>query len=148
MERLIELHSDRLGQWPLPTYQKPLEPLCVEHIKPQIVKQAKITLLWKYWHSAYPDAKWVIVRRDKESLLDSLHRTPFMKAFTRRSEWEPWVDHHLDRIDEIKRNCDFREVWPKKFKQDSTEMRECVEWCGYNWSEQAARLRLREGLLK
>jgi hypothetical protein len=43
------------------------------------VKDAKLTLLWPLWAEAFPDAHWVIVIREREAVVRSCLRTPFMR---------------------------------------------------------------------
>ena len=40
----------------------------------RVFKNTKIVLFWRYFHQVYPNAKWVIVRRDASKIVESLQR--------------------------------------------------------------------------
>ncbi|MGI3170717.1 sulfotransferase [Pseudooceanicola sp. C21-150M6] len=65
-------------------------------------KDPKLTLLWPLFDAAFPQARWVIVRRDREKVLDSLCRTSFMARHSTSPEfWKPFCaayDYRLDRL--------------------------------------------------
>lgn len=42
-------------------------------------KDAKLSLLWPLWAEAFPDARWIVVTRDREAVVRSCLRTPFMR---------------------------------------------------------------------
>src|SRR3990167_1759798 len=60
--------------------------------RPFFYKGAKMCLMWEIWHAAFPNAQWIIVRRNKEDIIDSCLRTSFMKAYKDRGGWAKWVD--------------------------------------------------------
>ncbi len=67
-------------------------------------KGAKMCLMWPVWHLAFPEARWIVVRRNSEKIIDSCLRTPFMNAYKTRENWQKWVDVHLERFQEMKEN--------------------------------------------
>lgn len=102
-------------------------------------KGAKACHVWPLWGEAFPEAKWIIVRRDRDDIVSSCLRTGFMRAFKTREGWERWVDQHLDRFDEMRRNLDCVEVWPHDGVTGSIEaFRLAVEHCGLTWDAAAA----------
>jgi len=85
--------ADPLGQKPLPQPQA-LLPLAnlrskIEQIfkfqgykdGPWYYKGSKMCLVWPTFHTAFPEAKWVIVRRRDEDIVYSCMRTAFMRAY-------------------------------------------------------------------
>lgn len=95
-------------------------------------KGAKMAYLWPAWDEAFPDAKWVIVRRDREEIIDSCLRTHFMNQHSQKREfWERWVDETEQRLEEMKRHVDYVEVWPPD------GLREMVDSLGLEWTEDA-----------
>lgn len=111
-------------------------PGCTAH------KEAKIMLYWEQWHHAFPEAKWVIVRRNREEILESVSkRTSFMKGKLPPAKWEKWIDHHLARMDEMKEIVDWRELDTGRLVQgDFKEIRSIIEWSGLTWTDDAKKL--------
>ena len=46
---------------------------------PWLVKTSWTLTFWKFWHEAYPDAKWLFPIRDIDKIVDSMNRHPGMK---------------------------------------------------------------------
>ena len=84
---------DRFGQKPLPNVNNlrafpELRSVIVRIMNEQgyvdgdwFYKEAKICLFWPIWKGAFPNAKWLIVRRPDDAIIDSCLRTSFMRAF-------------------------------------------------------------------
>lgn len=150
---LASIGADPMGQDPLPdTWAlKPLPELGrkVAGILraegytsgPWYYKGAKTCLVWPLFHEAFPTARWIIVRRETDGIVDSCLRTPFMRAFKGREGWRAWVKCHEHRFAEMRRaGLAIREVWPARaVAGDLSEMREAVEWAGLTWDEPAVR---------
>lgn len=149
-ERLVKpwlkmMDVDPLGVSPLPPYPD------AEHWGPQVreavekfledqgyegerwfYKGAKMAYLWPAWAEAFPDAKWVIVRRDKEEIIDSCLRTHFMAQHSQDREfWSQWVDATEMRLEDLKQAVDYIEVWPPD------GLREMVSELGLEWTDEA-----------
>lgn len=82
---------------------------------PWLFKDAKLTLLWPAWATAFPAARWVIVRRREEEVVRSCLRTRFMRQ--RSAEpvfWRLFCRAYLDRLERLKESgvwwC---EIWPE-----------------------------------
>lgn len=142
---LSRVGADPLGQRKLPdTYNlPPLEKLAakVKHYipgdEPRCYKDAKLTLVWPVFADAFPTAKWVVVRRDKNKIVDSCLRTNFMHASDKREYWEAWVDAHEDRFDDMSEWLDVIEVWPDQV-MENPQMFAPVAWhCGLDFNAQA-----------
>jgi hypothetical protein len=108
---------------------------------PWYYKGAKMCLIWPLWHKAFPDAKWVIVRRDDEDIINSCLRTGFMKKHATREGWQGWVDHHKARFVEMKEaGLDVVEVWPTAFINGNYSLiRETIIGLGLSWNRDAVR---------
>jgi len=51
---------------------------------------------------AFPNARWVYVKRDTDSFIDSCLRTPFMNQHsTERAYWEDFAKSYLTRINAL-----------------------------------------------
>jgi hypothetical protein len=157
---LSSMKCDPKGQYPLPNINKlkpqPMWKKKVETIfKKQgykngdwMYKGAKICLFWPVWNEAFPDAKWIIVRRKKEDIVNSCLKTSFMNAFSKsqnqkavnvkneKEGWEWWVDQHLKRFDEMKKaGLKIFEIWPEKMVEgDYTELYEAIKWLDLKWN--------------
>lgn len=112
------------------------------------IKDPKIPSHWPVWNYAFPNAKWIIVRRRTPDIIRSCMKTGFMKAFVSedkqravgaKNEWEGWlwwVHYHEQRFIEMMQaglNCKI--VWPERMvRGDYTQMFEAIEWAGLNWT--------------
>jgi len=107
-------------------------------------KECKIILYWEQWHDAFPNARWVIVHRNRKEIMKSVtERTDFMRGKLTASQYEDWVDHHLMRIEEMK-NCNSLQ-WCTIDSGDLLDgdfygIRRAVEWCGLTWNDAARDL--------
>ena len=159
---LRSLGVDPLGQYPLPDAATLLIPNDwrgkVEQVfrdegyksGPLFYKGAKCCLFWPVWHHAFPNARWIIVRRHRQDIVTSCMKTGFMRAFrnTRiqkavgaadeQEGWAWWVEQHLIRFREMQDaglNC--RVIWPEKMIQgDYQPLYETIEWLSLNWNSE------------
>jgi len=108
---------------------------------PWFYKGAKACLVWYLWHLAFPNAKWVIVRRDSIDIAKSCMRTRFMRAYSDRPGWLRWVDSHLRRFDEMHAaELDVQEFWPSKvIEGDYAYAQDFIEPLGLTWKEPLVR---------
>lgn len=77
--------------------------------EPWLFKSTKTAICWRIWHKHFPNAKWVLINRDKGKTLDSLERAPFMDAYQTRDEWSLMLDRYHIWMDGIRSSCDFHE---------------------------------------
>lgn len=101
-------------------------------------KGAKMCLMWPIWNLAFPDAKWIIVRRDKDDIISSCMKTGFMSAFHTREGWAKWVDFHLARFDEMKENCSYvYEIYPQQIINGNFEsIKTLINILGLSWDKE------------
>ncbi len=156
---LTSIGVDKMGQYPLPNIEEMVIPTGwkrkVEAIiqeegyedGPWMYKGAKMCLHWPIWNYAFPDAKWIIVRRKPSDIINSCLRTGFMSAFTRQgnqravgalNSWEGWlwwVHQHEDRFREMMNaglNC--KVIWPERMVEGNyQQINEMLEWLGLEW---------------
>lgn len=157
---LMKLKADRLGQYPLPDIKnlfiyislgEKIENIMIEQGYKNglwMYKGAKMCLIWPTLNFTFPDAKWVIVRRKTDDIVNSCLNTGFMKAFKRidvqkqigvNNEidgWKWWVNQHKKRFNEMESsNLNIRYIWPEKMVyEDYTEIKEVIEWLGLKWN--------------
>jgi len=103
-------------------------------------KDPKTIWNWPVWYSAFPEAKWVIVRRDTEYIARSCLKTGFMNTYRTPESWKKWIQKNLQFLEELKSYTDnWIEVWPEEFMADGnySTVRRVVEWAGLDWSPEA-----------
>ena len=150
---LRSMNCDPLGQKPLPDVNNltpfpTLRKQVVDVMKTQdyeggswYYKGAKMCLMWPIWAEAFPGAKWIIVRRDDEAIINSCLRTGFMRRYNTIDGWQYWIDQHKKRFQEMhEAGLVIREAWPTKMVQgDFTEMQEIIDWLGLRWNDAGVR---------
>jgi hypothetical protein len=113
-------------------------------------KGAKMVLVWPLWHYAFPNAKWIIVRRRTGDIINSCLKTSFMRAFTNlknqkkvgveteRDGWLWWVRWHEQRfVEMIQEGLNVKVVWPERMVTgDYQQLYEAIEWAGLDWSSE------------
>lgn len=144
--------ADPLGQAPLLTFEQlvahpyPKLGASVTDIMkkegykkgPWFYKCAKASFMWCLWDKAFPNVKWIIVRRDSDQIINSCLEAHFMRAFKDRAGWQTWIDAHQKLFWEI---CDslqdsVMEVWPAKaIDGDLSEMQDMIKFLGLKWND-------------
>ncbi|MBT7930240.1 hypothetical protein HN682_10130 [Candidatus Peregrinibacteria bacterium] len=104
-------------------------------------KGAKMCLMWPLWNAAFPDAKWIIVRRRSKEIVNSCMRTGFMKAFDKEEGWQGWILQHVERFNEmLHADLNLIEVWPQEMIDGQfSEMQSVIEWLDLEWKEAEVR---------
>ena len=157
---LRNMGIDPMGQYPLPDlenlnipmdWRKRIEQVMLDQgyeEGPWFYKGAKMCLLWPIWHFAFPNAKWIIVRRRTADIIRSCQKTSFMRAFVNpnnqkavgakdeREGWLWWVHQHEQRfVEMIQAGLNVKIVWPERMVTgDYQQVWETVEWCGLEWN--------------
>mgnify|MGYP000241042983 CR=1 FL=1 len=150
---LRSIGADPLGQYPLPdqSHLKPypglrndfygmLKEQGLQEDEVWYMKVCKACLIWPVFDKAFPDAKWIIVRREKDDIINSCQKTSFMRKRTSKESWSEWVDYHVERFIEMKAAMPDRvmEVWPSDLVSgDFTTIKQSIEWLGLEWNEKA-----------
>lgn len=155
-EILRNVGADPMGQNPLPETEcfKLFSREAVERFRHAVLrimdrqgytqgvwyyKGAKMCLMWPLWHRAFPQARWVIVRRSKEDIVRSCLKTTFMRAHRKASGWEKWVDRHVECFLEMAAaGLDLYYVWPHKMiGRDLSEIESVIRRLGLVYDESA-----------
>jgi hypothetical protein len=111
-------------------------------------KDSELGLMWKVWDYAFPDAKWIVVRRKTSDIVYSCTKTTFMRAFKEEANrkligansedegWLWWVHEHEKRFSEmITDGVNCKVVWPERMVNgDYAQMYETIEWLGLKWN--------------
>jgi len=105
-------------------------------------KNYRIALMWRQWAKAFPNAHWVLVRRDQADLANSCIKTGYMKQFSSIGDWVDWAEGWSHLLDDIESNVQERvhRIWPFKFfQEDFSQARAAVEAAGLIWNDLAVR---------
>lgn len=142
------IDCDPLAQYPLPKKDdlKPWSSLRVSVERtmiedgykkgPWFFKTIKGCHLWECFHGAFPEALWVIVNRRRSGLVDSLLRTPFMRAYNDKEGWNYYIDVHQERFEEIRNNCQYVDVDTDAIVQgDFTSLQRAAKIGGLIWDD-------------
>jgi hypothetical protein len=141
------LGVDKRGQYPLPDTGKLIIPTNwgdkVESIvatemrkdKPWMLKGSRLCQTWPVWHYAFPNAKWVIVRRRPGDIIDSCLKTGYINAYKDKQGWLDWIHLHENIfVEMIQAGLNCKQVWPERIAAgDYLQIREMVEWVGLEW---------------
>ena len=149
------------GQYPLPD-TKNLAPLATwqQDIEasfnsegcngiPWMYKSSRISQTWPVWHTAFPNARWIIVRRKTPDIINSCLKTGFMTAFasgayqkevgamTEADGWKWFIrQHEKIFVEMIEAGLNCRQLWPERMcSGDYLQIYETLEWCRLSWNE-------------
>ncbi len=114
---------------------------------PWMFKDSQLTRMWPVWHFAYPNAKWVIVRRKTPDIIHSCVKTSYMKMFkdvkncmkvnakTEQEGWLWWIHEYEKRfVEMIEAGVNIKQVWPERMVTgDYQQIYETLEWLGLPW---------------
>ena len=144
---------DPLGQHPLPNITKmPVEANWKRRVLavmdeqgykggPWFYKGAKMCLFWTQWADAFPEAHWIIVRREEDGIVHSCLKTGFMRAYRKPEGWRNWIREHKKRFNEMAiAGLNMIEVWPSKIVNgDYSEIKTVIEHVGLQWDENVVK---------
>jgi len=160
---LRHIKVDPMGQYPLPdvdniniptNWRKNIENIfCDQGFTGEsqvFYKGAKMCLHWPVWHYAFPNARWIIVRRRTGDIMRSCMKTGFMSAFAReknykavgakdeREGWLWWVHQHEERfVEMITEGLNCKVIWPERMiRGDYKQLYETLEWLGLEWKSE------------
>jgi hypothetical protein len=117
---------------------------------PWMYKDSRLCLMWPVWNYAYPNAKWVIVRRKTSDVINSCMKTGYMTTFKNEeiygelgitSEKEGWLwmvrEYEKRFVTMIQEGLNCKVIWPERMVQgDYQQMRELLDWLGLQWKDE------------
>jgi hypothetical protein len=162
---LKKLNVDLLGQYPLPDVncllsfrgmKKKVEQIIIEDGYEKgvwMVKDTKMSLVWPIWNTAFPHAKWIIVRRRTGDIIDSCLKTGFMRSFHdvnnqkaveangEKEGWLWWIHQHEKRfIEMIEAGLNCKVIWPERMVNgDFEQMKEIINWLKLKWNPECVK---------
>lgn len=122
-----------------------LRQLAIEHYpggdQAWLYKDCKLSLVWPLWRDAFPNARWVIVRRPADDIVRSCLRTTFMNQHSFDPEfWRTWVKQYEQRLEALKSSgVWWREIDSHDAVSDMGALRGLVQDLGLQWNEAAVR---------
>lgn len=116
------------------------------------VKIPDIAFLARLWHEAFPEARWVWVRRDPAEVKESvwnIERARGNLSERRRAELEDWVDSFEEACRHVAQRLPVLECRTADVARtgDWSGVRAAVEGCGLAWDPAAAERVFRPELL-
>jgi len=158
-----QIHADPRGQYPLPNTEELLIPSdWKDRIEGDLkdgdwaedqiwsFKSATIAQTWPVWNYAFPNAKWIIVRRATRDILSSCLKTGFMDAYEdkgiqkaigvedEKAGWSWWVKQQEKLfVQMIEAGVNCKQIWPERMIDgDYRQMYETLQWVGLPWNNQ------------
>jgi len=115
---------------------------------PWICKGSRMTQMWPVWHYAFPNARWIIVRRKTSDIVQSCMKTGYMRVFKEpanlirikvKTEEEGWLwwTHQYEKkfVEMIEAGVNCKQVWPERMVHgDYQQVYETLEWLGLKWN--------------
>lgn len=100
-------------------------------------KCCKAAFWWRNWEEAFPDIKWIIVRRGKRAIAESCARTHFMRACSDVDSWIEWVEMYEYYLDDLFRHAKRAiQVWPSHVLHGNASFQFPVRWCGLHYDRE------------
>ena len=121
VERIISEEGYKSGEW--------------------MYKDSRICQMWPVWNNAFPEAKWIIVRRKTTDIIESCLKTGYMTAYTNREGWLEMVHIYEHRfVEMITEGLNCRTIWPERMVNGNyQQLYELCEWVGLEWKEESLR---------
>lgn len=94
-------------------------------------------LLYPVWLRTFPDAKWLLVRRRREEILNSCLQTAWMNGYPDAAGWSGWIDHYERCFDAIAARAASVSIWPHAVmgkEQGMAELKNAAESLGLEWN--------------
>lgn len=116
-------------------------------------KHSTLARLWRVYAFAFPQAKWIIVRRKTPDIIKSCVKTGYMTLYkdenrlkqegfkTEEEGWLSWIHIYEERFIEMFKSVNCKVVWPERMVAgDYEQLKEVVEWVGLQWNEKVPEL--------
>ena len=104
-------------------------------------KDSNLSKMWRVWDYAYPDAKWVIVRRRTGDIIQSCMKTKYMTDYSTEEGWLTMVHEYEQRfVEMITKGLNCKIVWPERMVQGNyQQLYELCDWLGLQWNPKALK---------
>jgi len=159
---LLQQNADPNGYFPLPAIGN--QKISV-HLKDNVTKMLslqgrergqkwafvdhRLILDWKAWNAAFPEALWVVVRRDTEDIINSCLKTGWMQTYhkaaiqqrlgvsTAEAGWRWMVEQYLIRLQDLYNGVRYNlTIHPHKVaRKNYGEIEQLLSICGCQMDE-------------
>ncbi|MFA5049176.1 MAG: sulfotransferase [Patescibacteria group bacterium] len=158
------INVNKKGHYPLPNTKEILIPInwknkIQKRIELEIVKikdeqfwmykSNRLCQLWPVWNYAFPNAKWIIVRRRTGDIVHSCLKTAYMDTFEDKKiqqllgvdsttkGWAWWVHEHEKLfVEMIETGLNCKVIWPERMVDgDYSQIVEMLKWLGLEWND-------------
>lgn len=117
--------------------------------QPWFVKGGILSQYWPVWNYAYPDAKWLIIRRRTGDIIQSCMKTGYMRKFKdtetlkllnleKEEDGWLWLIHQYENkfVEMIQAGLNCRVIWPERMVTGNFEqIYETIKWLGLEWNK-------------
>lgn len=95
----------------------------------------KSCLIWPVWNDAFPEARWVIVRRKDNDIIKSCLKTGYMSAYDDAAGWMRWIEDYKKRFEEmVKAGLNIWQIWPQRMLRGKLEeVKAMIQFLGLEW---------------
>ncbi len=139
---------------PLVTPILPIKPDFKDHVGKLIERQGysngpwmystyRIALIWQLWALHFPNAKWIIVRRLDQDIINDCLKDNDMTTYRNAEGWGTWVDSYKEQFDGLSLLVPserIEEIWiDSVIAGDYTQLRRVVTGYGLEFNEEAYR---------
>lgn len=161
----VGIGKDQKGQFPIPkqselndiqeeNWRKEVFHLITKYGYPDsatwMYKSNRLYQTWSLWNRAFPDAKWIVVRRRTGDILQSCKKTSYMNTFsnphllhalkleTEEQGWLWWVHQQEKQLSALQeKGVNMKIVWPDRMVDgDYCQVKDVFDWLGLEWSDQ------------
>lgn len=100
-----------------------------------MIKSSHPALFWPVMQEAFPNAKYIIIRRRIGDIATSCMKTAYMNAFDNREDWVHMCRmYELKFVEMINAGLNCKVIWPHRMAfGDYRQIYELLEWLGLEW---------------
>ncbi|MFP4526446.1 MAG: hypothetical protein ACLFNL_08650 [Bacteroidales bacterium] len=100
-----------------------------------VIKSNLVIPMWPVWYHAFPNAKYIIVRRRTGDIVNSCMKTGYMKAYNDRDGWIHMCRQYIERMAEMAETIpNHKIIWPHRMAYgDYSQVWDILEWTGVPW---------------
>ena len=100
-----------------------------------VIKSNLVIPMWPVWYNAFPNAKYIIVRRRTGDIVNSCIKTGYMNAYSDRNGWIHMCRQYIEKMAEMMDQIlDHKIVWPHRMAYgDYSQIWDILEWTNTPW---------------
>lgn len=104
--------------------------------QPLAIKSNLVALTWPIWQYAFPNAKFIIVRRRTGDIVNSCIKTGYMNKHDTKEGWVEMCRSYQNRFSQmIEEGINCKVIWPHRMVfGDYSQIWDMLEWLGLEWN--------------